>query len=250
MGSGTITMSGGSITTAATGANGIVAYGGTVNVSNVTITTTSSLSRGIHATGGGSITASNLTISTSSSNCSVIALDRGGGTVTVTGGSYKTTGSDSAVMYSTGTLSVSGITGSSGSGEIGVVEGSNSISIADSAISSGILMEVDYNTGWSTNGATGNLTLSGSGSNYAGSIVADSYSTATVTVESDTTWTGAFDTADTAKSTSLTISGGVWDLSADSYVDSITLEEGAVINCEGHTLSYGTLTQTSGTINN
>lgn len=138
---GTLTLSGGTITTAAKGANAIVAYGGTVIVSDMTMTTTENLSRGIHATGGGKITATNCTITTgnsgNASNCSVIASDKGGGTVTVTGGTYTTTGSDSAVIYSTGTITVNSITGSSSQGEIGVIEGSNYIYINSSTISSG-----------------------------------------------------------------------------------------------------------------
>jgi hypothetical protein len=133
---GTVTMNGGSIATGAVGANGVVAYGGTVNISDVTIQCTDNLSRGIHATGGGTITADNLTITTAGNNSSVIATDRGGGTVTVTDGTYTTTGGDCAVIYSTGTITVNNITGSSSKGEIGVIEGSNCININNSTISS------------------------------------------------------------------------------------------------------------------
>lgn len=311
---GTISMSGGTITTDAKGANGIVAYGGTVEVSDVTINCTQQLSRGIHATGGGTITASNLTITTKESNSSVIALDRGGGTVNVTGGTYTTTGSDCAVLYSTGNLTVNGITGSSSQGEIGVIEGDNYITINNSnltsgagsssrglmilqsgsgdggdglngvitvtggsltltgastslieivtnvngtvtldsvatTIPSGILMTVDYNTRWSTYGATGILNLSGNGMTYTGNIVADSYSSAQLTISNGVIWQGAYDNANTAKSTSLTINGGTWTLTGNSYVDSITLTNNAVINKNGYTLTYSSLTQTSGTIN-
>ena len=68
----------------------------------------------------------------------------------------------------------------------------------------GILMTVDYNTQWSTKGATGILILSGNGKTYTG----------------------------------------------NSVVDNITLTNAAVINKNGYTLTYTTLTNTSGTINN
>lgn len=311
---GKIVMDGGTIATDAVGANGIVAYGGTVEVSDVTITNSKNLSRGIHATGGGKITASNLTITTAGSNSSVIALDRGGGTVEVTGGTYKATGQDCAVLYSTGELTVNNITGSSAQGEIGVIEGDNHIIINNSdltsgagsssrglmilqsgsgdagsgtngiitvtggsltmtgdaaplveivtnvkgqvtldgvttTIPSGVLMKVDYNTRWSTYGATGVLILSGSGTTYAGGIVADKYSSAQVTVNSGVTWKGAFDTAATAKSSSLTLDGGTWTLTGNSRVGSITLTNGATINKNGYTLACDSLTDTSGTIN-
>lgn len=313
-GSGKVVMSGGTITTNAIGANGIVAYGGTVEVSDVTINCSKNLSRGIHATGGGTLTASNLTITTAGNNSSVIALDRGGGTVTVTGGTYKTTGGDCAVLYSTGSLTVNKITGSSSQGEIGVIEGDNSITINNSDITSGassssrglmvlqsgsgdggtgvngaitvtggtltmtgsstpfieivtnatgtvtldgvtttipsgILMKVDYNTRWSTYGATGVLILSGSGTTYTGSIVADKYSTAKVTVNSGVIWKGAFDNDNTGKSTTLVIDGGTWTLTGNSYVDSITLKNGATINKNGYTLTCSNITKTSGTVN-
>jgi len=314
-GTGSVTMTGGTITSNAIGANGIVAYGGTVNVSDVTINCTKNLSRGIHATGGGTITASNLTITTAGSNSSVIALDKGGGTVNVTGGTYNTTGTDCAVLYSTGNLTVNNITGSSSKGEIGVIEGDNYININNSNITSGagsssrgmmilqsgsgdagtgingiitvkggslimtdsstslieivtnvtgkvtldnvsttipsgILMTVDYNTRWSTNGATGVLILTGSGTTYTGNIVADSYSSSQVTVNSGVIWKGAYDNANTAKSTTLAIDGGTWTLTGNSYVDNITLTNSAVINKNGYTLTYSSLTNTSGTINN
>ncbi len=311
---GTVEMSGGTITTNSIGSNGIVAYGGTVTVSDVTITCSQNLSRGIHATGGGSITATDLTISTSGSNSSVIALDKGGGTVNVTGGTYSTTGGDCAVLYSTGELTVNNITGSSSQGEIGVIEGDNYITINNSTITSGagsssrgmmilqsgsgdagtglngvinvsggslvmtgdetpfieivtnvtgkvtldsvsttipsgILMKVDYNTRWETYGATGVLILEGEDMTYTGNIELDSYSSAEVTVNDGVTWKGAYDSDNTGSSSELTIDGGVWTLTADSYVDSITLTNSAVINKNGYSLTYSSLTDTSGTIN-
>jgi hypothetical protein len=309
-GTGVVNMTGGTITTSAKGANGVVAYGGAVTISDVTINCSSNLSRGIHATGGGTITASNLTITTAGNNSSVIATDRGGGTVTVNGGTYTTTGGDCAVLYSTGTITVSDITGSSSQGEIGVIEGSNSINITDSDISSGsssrgmmilqsgsgdsegydgeinvtggsltttddsaplieittsttgtvtltdvelsvasgILMTVDYNTRWSTTSPVAYLILATeSSASYTGDVTVDSYGTATVTVNSGVTWTGAYDSDNTGKSTTVVVNG-TWNLSADSYVDTVTIGEGAVVNLNGHTLNYSKITN-NGTMN-
>lgn len=299
---GEITINGGMIKTNAIGANGIVAYGGTVNVSNTKIRCETRLSRGIHATGGGKITARNLDIATKGPNSSVIALDRGGGTVTVYGGTYSCAGQDSAVMYSTGDLTVNSIKGSSKLGEICVIEGDNIVAINNSdvtshasansrgmmilqsgsgdagtglngvitvaggsltmtdkdaslieivtnvtgkvtldgvktTIPSGILMTVDYNRRWQTYGATGILVLNGAGTTYKGDIVADSYSSAKITVNEGVIWSGAIDKADTAKATTLTLNGGTWNLTADSNVDSITLSGNAVINQNGHKLN-------------
>lgn len=309
-GTGKVIMTGGTITTNAKGANAIVAYGGTVEVSDVTMNCTANLSRGIHATGGGTIKATNLTITTAGSNSSVIATDRGGGTVTVTGGTYKTTGTDCAVMYSTGTITATGITGSSSQGEIGVIEGSNTININNSTITSGsssrammilqsgsgdasgyngyinivggtmivtgsstplieittstkgtltlkdvsltlpsgVLMKVDYNTRWKTTSHIAYLVLdTASSATYSGDVTVDSYGTATVTVNTGVTWTGKYDTANTGKSTTVVVNG-TWTLNGDSNVDTVTIAKGGVINCNGHTLSYTTITN-NGTLN-
>ncbi len=298
----TLTMTGGTITTNAKGANAAFAYGyGVLNISNVTIRNTASLSRGIHATGGGTIVASNLDIVTEGSNSSVVATDRGGGTVTVNGGSYVTTGTDCAVLYSTGTISATGATGSSSKGEVGVIEGDNTINITDCkftsgsssrglmilqsgsgdsegyngainitgstitltddsaplceiptnitgtltldntslTVPSGVLMYVDYNTRWSTYGGTGNLVLKNG--NYTGAVNADQYGTATVSVASTATWTGAMDHSDVAKSTSVTVNG-TWILNADSNVDKLVIGEGATVYTNGYNLSYASIT--------
>lgn len=312
---GEIIINGGSITTNAVGANGIVAYGGTVNVSNMSIRCANRLSRGIHATGGGTINAYNLDIATQEANSSVIALDRGGGSVKVYGGNYTAAGRDCAVLYSTGDITVNNITGSSEQGEIGVIEGDNFIAINNSnlishanassrglmilqsgsgdageglngiitvaggsltmtdneaslieivtnvtgkvtldgvklTIPSGILMTVDYNRRWNTNGATGVLVLSGEGTTYDGSVVADQYSSAQVSVNKGVTWNGSFNNADSAKSATLILNGGTWCLTADSNVDSIVLKGNAVINKNGFTLHCDDISVLAGVINN
>ncbi len=134
---GTVNIYGGTITTNQQGANAIVAYGGTVNIKNVTIHTYKGASRGLHATYNGTITGNNCNIITEGQSCSVIATDRGYGTVTVNGGYYEARGTNSAVLYSTGNITVSDIKGFSQVGEIGVIEGSNSITINNSSITSG-----------------------------------------------------------------------------------------------------------------
>lgn len=301
-GATTITMTGGTITTNAKGANAAFAYGnGVLNISDVTIRNSANLSRGIHATGGGTIVASNLDIVTEGNNSSVVATDRGGGTVAVDGGSYVTTGSDCAILYSTGTVSATNATGSSSKGEVGVIEGDNTINISNCNFTSGspsrglmilqsgsgdsegyngiinitnstitltdnsaplceiptnitgtltldnvtltvpggVLMYVDYNTRWSTYGGTGNLVLKNG--SYTGAVNADKYGTATVSVASTATWTGSIDNSNVASSTTATIEGK-WILDADSYVDNLTIASGASVYTNGHSLSYGTLT--------
>ena len=115
------------------------------------------------------------------------------------------------------------------------------------SLASGILMKVDYNTQWTTHAATGNLVANGQ--TMTGSITADSYSTASVSLTNSSAWTGAFDTAGTAKASSVTIDGtSVWTLSAASNVDTLTLASGATIHKNGFALTCTTITDNGATI--
>ena len=130
-------ISGGSVTTNAKGANAIFATNGaTITVSNVTIDNTKSVSRGLHCTGGGIINASNVNITTRSETSSTVATDRGGGTVIVNGGTITAKGSKSSVLYSTGTITVDDIIGTSEKGPMATVEGANYVTIRNSTMTS------------------------------------------------------------------------------------------------------------------
>ncbi len=132
-----INMTGGNITTNAKGANAVFATdGATIVVSDITIDNSKSVSRGLHCTGGGIINATNVNITTSSETSSTIATDRGGGFVTVNGGTITAKGSKSSVIYSTGTITVDGITGLSEKGPMATVEGGNNVSITNSTMTS------------------------------------------------------------------------------------------------------------------
>lgn len=57
-------------------------------------------------TGGGNMIASNLTITTSGISSAAIRSDRGGGTVSIDGGTYTTNGQGSPAIYSTASITV------------------------------------------------------------------------------------------------------------------------------------------------
>ena len=142
-GGANVTITGGTITTDASGANGGFSYGGnggqngadgdgtTVTLSGTTITTTGDGSGGIMTTGGGVTHASNLTIETSGRSSAAIRTDRGGGTVTVDGGSYTTNGLGSPAIYSTADIDVANATLVSKLSEGVCIEGKNSITLTD-----------------------------------------------------------------------------------------------------------------------
>jgi len=133
-----IIINGGTVTGNTTGANAVIATNGaTIEVDGLTIVNNSSVSRGLHATYGGIINASNVNITTNGETSSTIATDREGGTVTVDGGTATANGAKSAVIYSTGTMSATDLVGTSAKGEIGVIEGDNSITMTNCTMKSG-----------------------------------------------------------------------------------------------------------------
>ena len=141
MGGTTTNITGGIIETSASGANGVFSYGGnggrngaegdgtTVNISDTIITTTGDGSGGIMTTGGGTTNAANLTITTSGRSSAAIRTDRGGGLVTVDGGSYTTNGLGSPAIYSTADITVKNATLVSNLSEGVCIEGKNTITL-------------------------------------------------------------------------------------------------------------------------
>ena len=73
--------------------------------------------------------AKNLTIETSGTSSAAIRTDRGGGTVTVDGGTYKTTGKGSPSIYSTADITVKNADLISTASEGVVIEGKNSVTL-------------------------------------------------------------------------------------------------------------------------
>ena len=80
-------------------------------------------------TGGGIMNATNLTITTAGTSSAAIRSDRGGGTVIVDKGTYKTTGKGSPAIYSTADITVSNATLVATSSEGAIIEGKNSITL-------------------------------------------------------------------------------------------------------------------------
>ncbi len=136
-----LTIKNATITTNATGANGVFSYGGsattnnstsdntTINISDSKITTKKDNSGGIMTTGGGIMNATSLTINTAGTSSAAIRSDRGGGTVTVNKGTYKTTGKGSPAIYSTADITVKNSKLISLASEGVVIEGKNSVTL-------------------------------------------------------------------------------------------------------------------------
>ena len=135
-----------SVITNAVGANGVFSYGGsattaaaagdgtTVTIKNSTITTTKDNSGGIMTTGGGTTLAENLTVNTTGVSSAAIRTDRGGGNVTVTGGTYTTKGLGSPAVYSTANVTVRDAALIAEASEGIIIEGKNSVTIENCTV--------------------------------------------------------------------------------------------------------------------
>ena len=140
----TTTITGGTVTTNASGANGVFSYGGnggkngatgdgtTVIIRDTKITTTGNGSGGIMTTGGGITKVYNLDVTTSGQSSAAIRTDRGGGVVTVDGGTYTSNGLGSPAIYSTADITVSNATLVSNLSEGVCIEGKNTITLNNS----------------------------------------------------------------------------------------------------------------------
>ncbi|MDO5156879.1 MAG: hypothetical protein Q4D51_13040 [Eubacteriales bacterium] len=131
-----LTISNAQIKTNGKHANAVFSYGeGTVvNISDSQIDTEQSNSGGIMVTGGGTLNATNLTVTTQSGSSAPIRSDRGGGQISVNGGTYKSYGSGSPAIYSTADINVENATLYSDVAEAVVVEGKNSVTIANADV--------------------------------------------------------------------------------------------------------------------
>ncbi len=135
-----LTLEGGTVTTDAQGANGVFAYGeGTqVSVSDLQISTSKGNSGGIEVAGGAALSASNLTVETQGQSSAAIRSDRGGGTETVTGGSYITHGTSSPAIYCTADVTVSDATLLAENSEGIVIEGFNSVTLENDDVTGNV----------------------------------------------------------------------------------------------------------------
>ncbi|MCR4853768.1 MAG: hypothetical protein K5893_09280 [Prevotella sp.] len=280
-----IIISGGTVTSSAEGANAVIATNGaTIEVNGLTITNNSNVSRGLHATYGGTITASNVSITTNGATSSTIATDRGGGTVTVNGGTATANGNRSAVIYSTGAMSATDLVGKSAVGEMGVIEGDNSITMTNCTMTSGSsergLLMMQSGSG-DAEGVNPVMTITGTSLTMTDSsapllevatcvTATCTLSNCTLTVPSgilmyvmaDSQWStsgavgnlildnGTYEGLvkyDSGYTANVTVNeGAVWNLTANTSI--CALVNNGTINCNGYTLTT-TSTTGSGVIN-
>ena len=120
----------------AKGGAGVFAYGdGVIDISDTVISTEQDMSGGIHVAGGGTLHASNLTVTTQGESSAAIRSDRGGGTMTVDGGSYTSNGTGSPAVYVTADIFIENAALTANGSEALCLEGLNSVSLKNCVLS-------------------------------------------------------------------------------------------------------------------
>lgn len=293
------------LTSDAEGANAIFATGenAKITANGITIHTKGNSSRGLDATYGGTINASDVNITTEGAHCAPIATDRGEGTITVNGGTVKAAGDGSPCIYSTGNITASNLIGTATGSQAAVVEGKNSITLKKCSLTgagkNGImlyqstsgdaangtasfsakdstltttsggpffyvtntdakatlentslvyegstLIKVSGNNtnNWGTPGSNGgSFTLTAKNQKLKGNISCDNISTFTLKLKEGSTLSGSIDTKNTGKSVALSLdSDCVWEVTDTSYVTAITdfAADLSNIHSNGNTVYY------------
>lgn len=186
----------------------------------------------------------NTTISTAGANSGAIATDRGGGTISVSGGSVTTSGQDSPAIYSTGAITVTGssLSNTAATGPLFYVTNSTgAITLKGVKVTaaSGVLIKAATGN-WSNSGSNGGTAVfTADGEILTGDLVSDGSSSIAATLQNGTTLTG------TINSASLTLDAtGVWNVTGDSHLTSLSDASGISgttitnINGNGHMVYY------------
>ena len=301
----TATLGDATLESEADGSNAVFATGeaSKITADNLTIHTKGDSSRGLDATYGGTIEATNVDITTEGAHCAPIATDRGEGTIVVEGGTLSAAGEGSPCIYSTGDITAKTVTGTAMGSQAAVVEGKNSITLrdcdltgagengvmlyqstsgdaaegtarfsaADSRIAttsdgpmfyitntdaeavlenttleygSGILVKASGNNTnhWGEEGANGgNFTLNATKQELEGDITCDEISTVALSLADGSSYKGTIDGSHTGKEVSILLDEySVWEVTGDSYVAAITDADESLDNLKsnGHTIYY------------
>lgn len=120
--------------------------------------------------------------------------------------------------------------------------------------SSGILLNAAGNNtnNWGKVGSNGgNVTLNASSQTLKGDITCDNISTVTLNLGEDTTFTGAVDNENTGDVSVTLDSDAVWNVTADSYVSSITDKDSDYSNIKsnGYTVYYDSTNSANKSLN-
>ena len=133
-GNADVTLTDCNIEASAKNATGVFAYeNGVIHISNCTVNVTGGGAGGVQVAGGGTLIGSNLTVTSASK--AAIRSDRGGGTLTLDGGTYTSTGSDGCpAIYSTADITVKNAVCTSTNSRAVIIEGKNSVTLENCTV--------------------------------------------------------------------------------------------------------------------
>ncbi len=232
-GSGTITATGGTVTTSGADSPGIYSTGN-ITVSDAIIS--SSAAEAAVIEGANSITLNNSKLtSTVADKWGVMIYqsfsgDAEGteGAFTMTGGSLSDTDANSPLFYLTnaeGTITLKGV---------------------EVSAASGVLVKAEANARWGTTGSNGGTAiLMADAQTLSGDLVADSISGLNISLQNTSALTGAINADKTAKMVSVTLDkSSTWTVTADSYLTTLADADGISgtsitnITGNGHNVYY------------
>ena len=243
-GGGTVNVSGGSYTTSGTGSPAIYSTA-TITVANADLT--ANVAQGVVIEGANSVTLTNCDVVThhtslngqdSSYNAVMIYQSGSGdassgkGTFTMSGGNLTFThgtGKDSAYFFVTNTAA--------------------DITLNDATIESDTddVFFCAEEAAWGTEGSRGGkVNFYANDQTMKGDFVVGETSILNLYMKENTSFTGAVNSEDSGGQIYVEIEdGSEWTLTADSYIDALTCSDGC-ITLNGHTLTVGSTTYTSG----
>ncbi|MCX9078320.1 MAG: hypothetical protein OIN84_10125, partial [Candidatus Methanoperedens sp.] len=232
-GSGTITVTGGTVTTSGQDSPGIYSTG-VINVSDAIISATGAESAVIE--GANSITLTHTSLTSS--------LEDKWGVMIYQSFSGDAEGSEGIFNMSDGSLSNTASTGplffiTNATGYINLTG-------VEVTANSGILVEAGATDRWGSSGANGGTAiLTADAQNLEGDLVADSISSVSLTLKNGSSLTGAINIGNSAQAASLTLDEtSVWIVTADSYLSTLTIfaemSDSSIMNIvgNGHMVYY------------
>ena len=131
---GELTLRDSEITAEAPTATGVFAYeDGVIVLEDCTVTVSGGGAGGVQVAGGGTLTGHNLTVTSASK--AAIRSDRGGGTMVLDGGTYRSTGKNGCpAIYSTADITVSNAQCLSEQSRAVIIEGKNTVTLENVTI--------------------------------------------------------------------------------------------------------------------
>jgi hypothetical protein len=227
---GSITLEGGSITTSGSNSPAIQTTGA---VSGGSLAVSASGAEAVAVEGAGSVALVDSDVSASLKGYRGITLFQSiesqdealTGSFSMTGGSLAYTGQDGPLFYVTNTAGVINL------GDV------------DISVASGVLLSANTAEDGSVNTSA---VINADQQVLEGDLIGDNASRIELNLQNGSTLTGAIDTTNLAKATSLTLDAdSTWTVTADSFITKLTvvedtIEDGTVLNIigNGHTVYY------------